>query len=316
MFGPSAKLQAFLLKHLGPSTQRRYATGLAAFEEWCALLQVPWRTLSEENLDYVLADYVLDGRDQGHPLQPYAEAVASVTKLYAHRRKFIAALKTLDCWRKERPVSQAPPMPEDIAFASVVLLYVGGNVGAALAVLLCFCGLLRINEALALRRNDLVSLTLADGTAALALLLRKSKRGVPDTERVILTHPRVIAFLRAHFARASVAYNAPVCDVSYRELQSLLAKISLFFGYRLQPFRSHSLRRGGATALSLHGSPLSEVMMLGRWASERSCRLYISKAEVLLARQANRLSPKVAHAIATLASVGEGIFFFLEVPTG
>lgn len=264
----------------------------------------------------MLAEYILDGRDQDHPLQPYVEAVAGVNKMFGHRRKFIAAHKTLDCWRSERPISQAPPMPEDIAFATVVLLYMGGDTGAALAVLLCFCGLLRVGEALNLRRGDLVFFATPEGASGVAILIRKSKRGIPDTERVVLTHPRVVSFLRAHLQRAKVSRGSLLCDVTYRRLQALLIKVSTFFEQRGKPFRSHSMRRGGATALSLQGLPLSEIMLLGRWASERSCRLYIKKAEVLLARRADSRSPKVAKAVATLSSVGEGLFLFLKLPTG
>ena len=33
-------------------------------------------------------------------------------------------------------------------------------------------------------------------------------------------------------------------------------------------FTGHSLRRGGATALTEHGVPLEEIRLLGRWSSE------------------------------------------------
>ena len=49
-------------------------------------------------------------------------------------------------------------------------------------------------------------------------------------------------------------------------------------------FKSHSLRRGGAAHLTLTGHSLHYMMAHGRWASERTAKLYVSKGEVALTR--------------------------------
>ena len=49
-------------------------------------------------------------------------------------------------------------------------------------------------------------------------------------------------------------------------------------------FRTHSCRRGGATALARSGGPVETIRQYGRWAAERSCREYIRLGVVALLR--------------------------------
>lgn len=72
--------------------------------------------------------------------------------------------------------------------------------------------------------------------------------------------------------------------------------------------RTHSFRRGGATALSLRGVSFGDIMLAGRWASERSCKLYIQRGELLILRYQAALSVNQAARIDKLASLGEYAF--------
>ena len=65
---------------------------------------------------------------------------------------------------------------------------------------------------------------------------------------------------------------------SYTTVARWISKASTALAFPSDQWRSHSMRRGGATALSLRGFPLHQVMEAGRWMSERSARLYIHKA--------------------------------------
>ena len=308
MSGPSARLRTFLLSQVSESTRGKYAAALGDFAQWSRLLQVVWSSLPEEPLDFLLADYILDGRDAGASLQAYANAVAAVHKHFGHRRRFTAAHKTLEAWRRELPVNQAPPMPADVAFASVSILQLCGHLHAAMVVLLCFCGLLRINEALQLCREDVILTRLPDGSQACILLLRKSKRGVADSEKVVLADRRVIRYIEVYLRATPGRPHAKLCAISYMAIQKHLLRLSKFFGFERTTFRSHSLRRGGATALSMQGLSLHEIMAIGRWAAEKSARLYIAKAEVLILRFRDSRLPEHARRIQLLAPLGERLF--------
>ena len=99
-----------------------------------------------------------------------------------------------------------------------------------------------------------------------------------------------------------------VCNISYGVDQRLLERVMRFLGMSHAAFRTHSLRRGGATALSMSGLTLAEVMVAGRWASERSAKLYVQKGEVLLLRLRNAAAPASQRRIQMLARVGPFLF--------
>lgn len=58
-------------------------------------------------------------------------------------------------------------------------------------------------------------------------------------------------------------------------------------------WRSHSLRRGGATALMELGWGFSDVQLYGRWASESSARENIRLGQSAVARLHNSMAPEV-----------------------
>ena len=77
--GPSARVQAFLLGVLAATTQRRYLEATQTFIDWCSVRQIQWATLTEERQDWVMADFVLDAFDEGHPPSLAKDAVAAVS---------------------------------------------------------------------------------------------------------------------------------------------------------------------------------------------------------------------------------------------
>ena len=81
-----------------------------------------------------------------------------------------------------------------------------------MAVLLCLCGLLRIGEALALQKEDVVVQARPHG--ARVLLLRKTKTAAADIERVVLSHPVLVEVI-AVYAK-NIAAGMRFLPTSYR----------------------------------------------------------------------------------------------------
>ena len=54
-------------------------------------------------------------------------------------------------------------------------------------------------------------------------------------------------------------------------------------GFEPRAFRTHSCRRGGATEMARLGYSLPQIMLAGRWASDKSCKSYLQRYEVALA---------------------------------
>ena len=312
--GPSARVVAFLFDRLKPATKARYYEGLARVDEFVKQHFVSNFWLAdEETQDYILCDMVLEFRDDDeHAVQDMRKTLAAVQKRYAGRRQLKAAFRVLDGWQTEQPVEHAMPFPEPVLGATVVLLTLCRRPKLGTALLVSFAGLLRISEALALTWADVVFPDQRLSGHFAVLMLRTTKRGIADGERVILHNKRLVDFLLAYRERFKGEAQMPFCRASYTTARKWLQRATAAVGFDPELFRTHSCRRGGAMALAMAGLPLSEIMQRGRWASETSCRLYIKKGEVSLLRFQSGISPVQFETIQTLANICERVFELMD----
>ena len=63
-YGPTARVQAFLLALLSHATQQRYLRALSSFGEWSAAHCPEWPIWPEEKQDWPICEYVLDLYDE------------------------------------------------------------------------------------------------------------------------------------------------------------------------------------------------------------------------------------------------------------
>ena len=311
-FGPTERVRTFLLSLLRPSSSQRYQESFAYLLDYALEHGVTFGSLSEEEQDYFLADCVLDSVDNGVSLHSLRYMVAAAQKFYAHRRRYAASLRVLEGLSSQRPPVQAEPFPEPLLYALVVLLVACGKAGVATALLLAFCGLLRISEALQLMADDVLLPEVHRGGRFILLLLRSTKRGVPHTDKVIIGNPSVVEFVRRFW---SVRGTEPgrFTGATYTSVRYWLRRSLAGLGLDPDSFRSHSCRRGGATALSLAGMPFADIQVAGRWASAQSCRLYIQKAEVALARFKHRIPDAQWQLFLRLSRIGVRAFDLRDV---
>ena len=187
----------------------------------------------------------------------------------------------------------------------VAALHLCGAIESSLVLLLCFVGLLRIGEALALRVDDLVFCETA-GRPSLVLLLRRTKQGPSESEKVVVTNMCVINVVRTFLQwRCGLPR---LTSATYPSVSRDLARVSSLLGVGFAQFTTHSFRRGGASALALAGMPMQDIMMFGRWSSERSAKLYVKKGEVLVLRLERALPKHQWNRICWLSSLGETVF--------
>lgn len=303
-------MRSFLFGLLQPASQQRYREALGALNAYCAALHVPFYVASEETQDYILCDCILDLHDEGYSVQFMRTMVAAAQKHYGGRRRYRSATHVVEGLAKGSPPDQAAPFPPQLALAVVVLLTALGKESVGVSLLLCFCGLLRISEALSLRIQDVLMPAQHRGALSVILLLRRSKAGAPHSEKVVLDNPRVIAFLQRYLEITLQGHepHQPFCPVSYTTVRNWLQKALAAFGLPPNSFRTHSCRRGGATCLSMRGFALQDIMVAGRWASADSCKLYIRRAEVALARFLNDLTDEQWATIVAVSRLGENVF--------
>ena len=150
--------------------------------------------------------------------------------------------------------------------------------------------LLRIGESMQLALSDLRFGFYSNGSPFLLIQLHLTKAGLTNSERVVLTNGRVISFIFQLLYRSPRHPDMKIVSISYLAIAKRLAVMSAFFQYSVT-FRSHCLRRGGATALLLQGVPFSDIALYGRWSSERSAKPYLRKAEALIISMACRRQP-------------------------
>ena len=144
MSGPPSRWQAFLMNLLGAGTQLRYRAATSMFDEYCKDLGVNFAVLNEEKQDYLLADAVLEFTDRGSPVPSMRVLVAALQKLYGGRR------------RQRTTFAVIEGLAWELLMLIVVVLVSLGRPGPATALLLSFCQLLRISEALRLRHCDVI----------------------------------------------------------------------------------------------------------------------------------------------------------------
>ena len=313
MSGPSRRVIDYLTTLLKDTTARRYAAAQGRLGAHLTELKVDLFDLTEEELDYLLADYILDLKEAGFSKQVALDTVSSTVKAFAGRRRLRASLQVCDGWDRENPPVQAKPMPEFVAQACCCAMHAAGWHAEAALVLLCFCGLLRIGEGLALRLSDVLLPQTHGFGPAILILLRATKRGMPDSDKVILTAGPVVEYVVKYvsFQRQQHAFTdnmSPFCDSNYNRFAARLERTQVALGFEAKTFRSHSLRRGGATQLAMNGWGLKDLMLAGRWNSERSCRLYVMKGEVSVLRLRQNLDSAIVERLELLAALGPQIF--------
>lgn len=166
--------------------------------------------------------------------------------------------------------------------------------GLAAAILLCFTGLLRCSEALALRWTDMI---FTDNVVV--LLLGQTKRGID--QKVVLSHPATCRWLLQYTLQFRRHMSDKVCPLSYSKMRYWLPKLCHSLKLDGLLLTSHSFRRGGASCLLHQGVALADIAVQGRWASESSCREYLRRGEMFVLRYQAAVKQEVWDNILLLA---------------
>lgn len=141
--------------------------------------------------------------------------------------------------------------------------------------------LLRRGESLQLRCGDIV-LPWPSGPHQLVLVLRTTTGGFD--QRAALNHPGVVAAAHGFMRNGAGRDHELVAPLSYGRFARCLKKVVALLRLPGHSWRSHSLRRGGATSLMEQGWSFGKARQYGRVASESSAREYIRLGKVAVSR--------------------------------
>jgi integrase len=224
-------------------------------------------------------------------------------KVGLSRAAFGAIMCRLDCeWQELRARDE-----HEAAFSTA---------SYALGCVLCFFGMLRASELLALRWADLTLDRTADGgRGALWMLVRRSKTdqfGVGRHTAVSLAHCDATAPLlwwcryeteqtfNGGYVIAPQAAVVRQCRdpssaaITYAQWLRFLRARMVQAGLPAERVGSHSLRRGGASAAMAAGVPLTSVMAMAGWRSVSSALLYTTADDEHVVAASARLGSSTA----------------------
>jgi len=237
---------------------------------------VKWQDLSEEELDWFLAEACLDGYDSGEGKLHYNELLSAVGRENP-RIKLKVSWRVMDVWNKCRPATQAAAAPAELLIGIQIVALAFGPEALGVLLMCCFCGLLRVSETLRLHGKDVIF-----AAGEVVLCLGETKRGAE--QKVVLRHPVAVAWLLEYWREKKPGSHDCVFAVSYNSIRRWLTRIAYILGADLLALTTHSFRRSGATELIRCGVPLPTVMEIGRWTAPTSARLYIRQGEVAMLR--------------------------------
>lgn len=280
-----SRAQLFLLNTLRPTTVEKYIAALNHLSNEISQSDRSWGSMSECEQDEFLAEWILDGFESGGSKNHYSWALSALQKVYP-RLRLKTFWRVLDAWTAAAPVRQAPAAPPELLHSMIVLALVLGRPQLSLAMLLAYCGLLRVREVLNLRARDLVL-----GRSTLVLCLGRTKRGME--QKVILTNVSVIQWCAKYIQRFPPQQpDEPVFDLSYGSMLRWVKRLAMLLGADVLQLTTHTFRRSGASELSRQGMPLQDILLYGRWLSERAARDYIRKGEVAIWRARGMLTDR------------------------
>ena len=118
----------------------------------------------------------------------------------------------------------------------------------------------------------------------------KMAAGSAGTESTSFRHREVSLMLQSW--KAVTSRDALLVSVSPSSFRHWFSKALQETGLNELPYKPYSLRRGGATQVFLDSQSYAAVCQRGRWAAEKSARVYIQDSIALLTQLPKQLSVK------------------------
>lgn len=268
----------------------KYTQALEHLNSELAEQQLQGQRMTEEEQDFFLAEWLLDGYESGVGRAEYGWALAAVQKLFP-RIRLKVAWKVFDTWGQLQPPRQAPAAPPELLQGMICAALLLHRPHLACLMVACYTGLLRVREGLNLKCNDVIILP-----DSVVLCLGQTKRGLG--QKIVLTNSSVVSFFKEFFRRfPQKDVRGFVFPISYGSALRWIKKLADLLGASSLHLTTHTFRRSGASELSKQGMALADILLYGRWASERSARDYIRKGEVAIHRARADLNQLTWHRI-------------------
>ena len=262
-----------------PPTRKRYDNALGELSAFLRQEKLCLPTKRME-LDALLSDYIEHLWSSGAGRTLASDTLAAVQDKQPQVKGCLqGSWRLLKTWNLNEIPNRAPPLPEAALHAMVGHAFAHKRPLFGLSLLIGFYGMLRTGELLGIQPAHFTQLK-ESHPAILALGLTKGGKRQGAAESVTM-QVQLVARLIWRWTQHNPPYsNLCPAAQSWRELFSQTLTDLQFDQFQ---FRPYSLRRGGATFWFLQHGSLGRLLLQGRWATQRTARIYINEGLALLA---------------------------------
>eukprot|EP00438_Fugacium_kawagutii_P024080 Skav212943 [mRNA] locus=scaffold374:499856:502796:- [translate_table: standard] len=251
---------------------------------------------SYRKLDTLLSIYIEHLWMDDHPITYAGHLMSGLRRFLPEARWRVPRPKQFfSNWQSTHVSKQAAPAPPEVAMAFAGLALKTHQPALACVFLLGYLAFLRTGEMVALTPAKL-AVDLDTGRILLALPSTKTSRQRKET--VCVTDLRLAKLVSQVLARQGQQSFWPGSLNSFR---AMFAQFCAFFDLEEWEFTPYSIRRGGASYAFAEGASFDELLIRGRWQSNRAARLYLDTGRAALiqtrftARQRFSLDKYVSH---------------------
>ena len=229
-----------------------------------------------EELDTRASEFVDHLWLEGEPEGWATDFASGLKRLVPRARKgLVVTTFYLNNWRRTVTRRRALPFTALVIKGLAGFAFAEGRWGLGAMLLAGFVGLLRTDEILDLRVRQIMFF---EDFRRAVLILPDTKSGAREgkVEKVLITDPLVARALQRACHQRPREYR--VLGVPAGGFNDVLRRLAGRAGIPGRGVSGYSLRRGGATWHFLSGGSLSKTTVHGRWAHEKTARIYIDGA--------------------------------------
>lgn len=269
---------------LKPQTVRAYRKALQGFFDY---LQDTDETIPQtyRQLDFQLSVYIEHLWLDDHPITYAGHVMSGLRRFLPEARwKVPRSRQFFTNWQSVHVSRQAPPLPAEVAMAFAGLAVATQQVPLACVFLVGYLALLRTGEMAHLHPAKL-ALDPTEGRILIALPSTKTSKQREET--VCVDDARLTQLVSVALRQLQ---GQPFWPHSLRSFRSTFAQFISFFELEDYGFTPHSIRRGGASHAFAEGVTFDELLIRGRWQSNRTARLYLDTGRAALIQ--TRFTPR------------------------
>ena len=247
---------------------------------WCTSNNLADPTTFQQ-LDTILVQFFeymfLENSSRGNRQTCANVRAAVLLRIPAAKYQLNASARALKGWDRLTPSTQRIPCPVGVAWLLAQEFWRRGDHVCACVIVLAFDCYLRVGEVLQLATAD-VGMPAGDRPGVLRL--RETKTG--RNQSVVIRSEVVVRMLSTLIEKAVARGSGDLFPISAMTFNRRVSTLILELGLTGLILTAHCFRHGGATEDLIKGLPMRDIIVRGRWRSDRSVENYLQAARALM----------------------------------